>query len=103
MSEGKNRVEIFARATDGSEARRTLDLRFLANGQVQPLNPRLVAQRNRLLENRLLDLQSRSLQIEQERDEQIRQSLRVEIEKEREEAVRRADEARKRLQIDVEE
>jgi hypothetical protein len=103
MKVGKNTVEVFARATDGSEATRKVTLRFLANGEVQPLGPRLVAQRNRLLENRLHDLQNRNLRIQEERDEQVRQELRIEIEKEREEATKRAEEARKRLQIDLEE
>lgn len=103
MTNGGNTVEVFARATDGSEARRRVRLRFLPEGEVQPLTPSLVAQRNRLLENRLLDLQRRNLQIREERDEQLRRELRVEIEKERAEATRRADEALKRLQIDVEE
>lgn len=101
MIEGENEVQVFARSTDGSEATRTLRVRFLADGTVQALNPRLVAQRNRLLENRLLDLQRRSLVIQQERDDQIRKDLRIEIEEERARAMERADEARRRLQIDV--
>jgi hypothetical protein len=102
MREGKNLVEVFARATDGSVARKTIDLRFLADASLQPLTPQLVSQRNRLLENRLLDLQRRRLKIEEERVEQVRRELKIEIEKEREAATKRADEARKRLQIDVE-
>jgi hypothetical protein len=102
MREGSNTVEVFARATDGSEARKRIKLRFLADGSIQPLTPRLVGQRNRLLENRLLDLQRRRLEIEEARDEQIRRELRVEIEKEREAATQRAAEAGKRLQIEVE-
>jgi hypothetical protein len=102
MRPGKNTVEVFARATDGTEARRKLPLRFLADAAVQDLSPRQLAQRNRLLENRLLDLQRRRLEIETERDEQVRRELRVEIEKERAAAERRADEARRRLRIDVE-
>jgi hypothetical protein len=103
MAKGKNTLEVFARSTDGSEARRTVEVRFLPDGNVQPLSPRLLAQRNRLLENRLADLQRRSVEIEEDRDSRLRQELRVEIERERAAAVERAEEARKRLQIDVEE
>jgi hypothetical protein len=102
MREGTNTLEVFARATDGSEARRTLELRFLADASIQALSPRLISQRNRLLENQLMDLQRRRLAIEEERNEQLRRELRVEIERERQEATERAKEAEKRLQIDVE-
>jgi hypothetical protein len=61
-------------------------VRFVREGEIQPLTPRLVAQRNRLLENQLLDLQRRRLQIESERDDKIRRDLQLEIEAEREAA-----------------
>ncbi len=102
MREGTNKLEVFARARDGSEARRTLNLRFLPDASIQALSPRLISQRNRLLENQLMDLQRRRLEIEEERDEQLRRELRVEIEQERKEATRRAEAAKKRLQIEVE-
>lgn len=102
MREGSNRVRVFARSTDGTEATEEVDLRFLPQAEVQALSPRLVAQRNRLLENRLLDLQRRSLEIQEARDEQLRQELIIEIERERAEVTRRAHAARRRLQIDVE-
>jgi Mg-chelatase subunit ChlD len=103
MREGRNVIEVFARATDGSEARRAVPVRFVREGEIQPLTPRLVAQRNRLLENQLLDLQRRRLQIESERDDKIRRDLQLEIEAEREAAEKRAAEAKKRLRIEVEE
>ncbi len=102
MQEGKNLVEIYARSTDGTEARKQLELRFLPALGVQRLSPRLVAQRNRLLENQLLELQRRRLQIQAERDEDLRRELQVEIEKERTEAERLAAEARRRLEIEIE-
>jgi hypothetical protein len=82
MREGRNVIEVFARATDGSEARRAVPV---------------------LLENQLLDLQRRRLQIESERDDKIRRDLQLEIEAEREAAEKRAAEAKKRLRIEVEE
>ncbi len=102
MEEGVNRIRVFARSTDGTEATREIDLRYLDNAEMAELPPRLVAQRNRLLENRLLDLQRRSLEIQEARDDQVRLELRVEIERERAEITRRTDEARRRLQIDIE-
>jgi hypothetical protein len=103
MREGSNVIEVHARATDGSEARKSVAVRFLGNGSPAALSPRQIAQRNRLLENRLSDLQRKRAEIELERDEGIRSDLRVEIEREREEAKARADEAKKRLRIEVEE
>ena len=102
MREGPNTIEVYARSSDGSEARRRLRLRFLANGDVQELDPRLMAQRNRLLENRLLDLKRRSVALETERDEEIRDDLRKEIAKERAEAEARAAEQRKALEVQTE-
>lgn len=103
MREGNNVVQVFARATDGSEARKRLKLHFLAERRAQDLPPRLIAQRNRLLENRLLDLQRRRLEIQLDRDEEIRRELMVEIDREREAARARAEKAKRRLQIEVEE
>ena len=102
MAEGENVLEVYARSTNDSEARRSIRVVFLPNAKVQELSPRLVAQRNRLLENRLLDLQQRRLQIETERDDEVRQALSVEIEKERKEAHELAEDQRKQLEIRVE-
>lgn len=101
MREGKNTVEVFARATDGTEARRRIHLTFLANAPVPELAPQQTAQRNRLLENRLLELQKRSLQIQMERDEAIRRKLETEME--REKAKSRAEQMRKELELEMEE
>jgi hypothetical protein len=102
MREGKNLLEVHARATDGSEGRAQVQVRFLGTASVQPLPPRLVAQRNRLLENRLLDLQRKRVRIETEAAEEVRHDLQVEIEKERRAAEQRSEEAKKRLDIRVE-
>jgi hypothetical protein len=102
MREGKNVVEVHARATDGSEHRVSLPLRFVRGADAQPLSPELIAQRNRLLENQLVDLRNRSLAIEMERNEALRRELRVEIEREREAAKRRAEDAKRRLRIEAE-
>jgi hypothetical protein len=77
-------------------------VRFLGNAQVQALSPRLVAQRNRLLENRLLDLQRRRVQIETDAAEEVRRDLQLEIQAERKAAEKKSEEAKKRLDIRVE-
>ena len=100
MREGRNTVEVFARATDGSEARRRIQLEFLPEAGVSGLSPRQIAQRNRLLENHLLSLQRRNLRIQAERDEELRRGLEIEVE--REKAQRRAEDMRKELELEVE-
>ncbi len=99
VREGKNTLEVFARATDGTEARQQVTVTFLKNGRVPELTPRQLAQRNRLLENRLLQLQKRRLEIQTERDEAMRR--RLEIEMDREKAKRRSDELRKELDLEL--
>ncbi len=103
MKEGRNVLEVFARSTDGSEARADVAVKFLASGEAQALSPRLVAQRNRLLENRLADLKRKRLSLETERDEDVRHELEIEIEKERAAARERSEAAKRRLDIRVEE
>ncbi|MEE9282215.1 MAG: vWA domain-containing protein [Myxococcota bacterium] len=103
MDVGENTLEVYARSTNATEARRQIRVTFLPDAKVQALSPRLVAQRNRLLENRLLDLQRRRLQIESERDDEVRRGLTRELEIEREKARERAEEQRKQLEIRVEE
>jgi hypothetical protein len=102
MREGKNLVEVRALATDGSEQKVRVPVRFVRDADPQPLTPGLIAQRNRLLENQLVDLRNRSLEIQTERDEAIRRELHVEIEREREAAKLRAEEAKRRLKIETE-
>jgi hypothetical protein len=94
MSEGPNEVEVYAKATDGSEQTQRIALRFLKDGAVQQLSPNLLAQRNRLMQNRLADLRQRSLAVQAERDEEVRRELNVRIEQERKKAEQRARDLR---------
>ena len=75
---------------------------FLPGAEPQELSPRLLAQRNRLLENRLLDLQRRNVEIQAEAKEDIRRELQVEIEKERKAAEESAAKVRKDVEVSVE-
>jgi hypothetical protein len=102
MKEGENVVEAFARSTDGTTGRREVKVKFLAGAEAQVLTPRMVAQRNRLLENRLLELQRRRVEIQTEADEEVRRDLQVEIEKEREAAKAASEKQRKEIELSVE-
>jgi len=99
--EGMNVLEVYAKSTEGTEERQTVRVRYVPGSGASDLNPRLLAQRNRLMENRLLDLQQRSIEIEAERDDRVRRELMVEIERERSKALQRSDARRRELAIDV--
>jgi hypothetical protein len=101
MKEGENTIEAYARSTDGTEGRREVVVKFLTSAATQELSPRMVAQRNRLLENRLLELQRRRVEIQAEANEDVRRELEVEIEKERAKANEAAEKTRRELEVNV--
>jgi hypothetical protein len=102
LDEGKNLLEVTARATDGSRARRQVMVTYTPGAEAQNLSAQQIVQKNRLLENRLRDLKRRRLKIEAERDEQVRRQIQIEIEDERKKAQQKADEMRKELELEVE-
>jgi hypothetical protein len=63
----------------------------------------LMVQRNRLLEDCLINLKRVRMEVEEKRNQQVRRELKMEIEREREKARERADEQRKQLDIGIEE
>ncbi len=99
---GRNRIEVVARANDGSEARTAVTLHFAPDGPEGVVPPPLVARRNRLLEQRLLELKRERIELERERAEDARKELLVEIERERMEARERAERQRKELELELE-
>src|SRR5262249_33245651 len=101
MNEGKNTLEVYARSTDGTEGRREVTVSFLANAEAQQLSPRMLAQRNRLLENRLLDLQRRNIEIKADADEETRRQLKLEIDGERKRAQERSEKMRREVEVSV--
>ncbi|MFQ5418317.1 MAG: VWA domain-containing protein [Myxococcota bacterium] len=103
LEPGKNLVEIMARADDGTEAKTTLALVFEPEAPEQDVPRDLMVQRNRLLEDCLVNLKRVRMVAEEERNQQIRRELKIEIERERQKARRRAEEQRKELQLGVEE
>jgi hypothetical protein len=103
LEPGANEIEITARADDGNEARKVLAVHFEA-GAPDPIVPRdLMVQRNRLLEDCLINLKRVRMKAEKERNELVRRELKMEIERERLKARERAEEQRKELQIGIEE
>ncbi len=101
MREGSNTIEVLARATDGTEAKTTLDVTFVPDAENGPVPANLLVQRNRLLEDCLVRIKQVRLDAEQEHAEKVRRNLRMEIERERVKARERADEQRKRLDLEV--
>ncbi len=102
VAPGKNQLEVVAVAGDGSRARATRTIQH-APGAPDPELPRaLIAQRNRLLERRVVELRRERVEAERERAEEARKSLKIEIERERAEAAARAERQRKELDLEVE-
>lgn len=102
MRAGPNRIEVTARASDGSEASSQVVVQYAPDGPAAAVPPPLVAQHNRLLEQRLLELKRDRLQLERTEAEKARKELLIEIQREREEARERADRQRKELELKVE-
>jgi hypothetical protein len=98
---GANRLEIVARADDGTTRRRELLVKLDPAAPPLVVPPRLVAARNALLEECLDDLRDQRRRAEREQAERVRRELRVEIEREREKARARAAEQRKELRLEI--
>jgi hypothetical protein len=90
MLPGENTIEVFVRAIDGSQERREIKVRFVKDASALPLPLPLVAQRNRLMENRLLDLRKQPTPEE----EQLRRALVERINQQRQLAEERARQVR---------
>jgi hypothetical protein len=99
---GKNRIEVVARASDGAEARAEVTVAFAPGAPRPPLPRELVAQRNRLLEQRLVEIKRERLGTERAAVEQTRKELEIEIDRERQAAQERAAQQRKELDLEVE-
>jgi len=103
VAPGPNRIEVRARASDGVESTRTLEVTTAPGGRESAIPPHLVAVRNSLLEECLASVRALRMEAERARAEQLRRLLREEIERERARARARADEQRKRLRLDLDE
>jgi hypothetical protein len=103
LTPGANQIEVTARADDGTEAKRTLAVHFHAEAPDSVIPRDLMVQRNRLLEDCLINLKRVRMEAEEERNQQVRRELKMEIERERLKAHERADEQRKQLDIAIDE
>jgi len=101
LEPGQNRIEIIARADDGTAARREIAVELDPTAPPVAIPDELAAARNALLEECLHELRDLRLQAEREQAERVRRELLVEIEREREQARARAAEQRKELRLEV--
>jgi hypothetical protein len=100
---GENRIEVRARASDGSEAAQTIEVATAKEGTAPAVPADLVLAHNSLLEECLQTVKAVRMEAERVRAEQVRRQLRDEIERERARARERANEQRKQLQLEVDE
>jgi len=102
LQSGLNRIQVSAVADDGSKADQIVQVSYVP-GTAAPVLPReLMAQRNRLLEQKLVELRRESASTERAAVENTRKELALEIERERAKANEQADRQRKELQLEVE-
>ena len=102
LAPGKNRIEVVARATDGTESREVLTLHYAPGAPIPPVPPSLVPMRNALLERRLAALKQIGLGIEHEQTEKTRREIALAIEEQRRLAEERAAQQRRELRIEAE-
>ena len=98
---GENRIEIIARADDGTAARREIEVKLDPSAPPMTIPDELAGARNSLLEECLHEIRDQRLLTEREQAERIRRELRLEIEREREKARARAAEQRKQLRLEI--
>jgi hypothetical protein len=103
MQPGGNRIEVSARASDGTDAVRTFEVAMAKEGAAPAVPPDLVMAHNALLSECLRNVKAVRMEAERERAEQVRRQLRDAIERERALARQRAAEQRKRLRLEVDE
>jgi hypothetical protein len=102
LQAGLNRLQVTAVADDGSKADQIVQVSYVP-GTASPVLPReLLAMRNKLLEQKLVELRRERTEVEIQAAEQTRKELAIEIERERAKANEAAERQRKELQLDVE-
>lgn len=97
---GLNRLEVVAKATDGTSTRAEVTVSF-APGAASPNLPReLVAVRNRLLERRLIAIKRGRIETERNAADNARKDLEIKIKQDRAEAESAAERRRRSLRIE---
>jgi hypothetical protein len=102
LQAGMNRIQVAAIADDGSKADQIVQVTYVPGTAAPVLPHELMAQRNRLLEQKLVDLRRERADSEREAVENTRKELALEIERERAKANEQAERQRKELQLEVE-
>ncbi len=102
LQAGLNRIEVSAVADDGSKASQIVQVSYVPGTAAPALPHELLALRNRLLEQKLLELRRERTEVELEAAERTRKELALEIERERAQANEQAERQRKELQLEVE-
>jgi hypothetical protein len=95
LQTGKNELVVTVTSTDGRVASKSITVHQAPGAQSPAVPPDLLARRNRLLEDRLVQLKRVRLETEDQAAERTRRELEIEIEKTREER------RKKELQIKV--
>jgi hypothetical protein len=101
LQEGKNKLEIYARANDGAESRANITVVYVPGTQDPVLPVELITLENDLLEQKLIELRRGRVEAERAQAEEVRKELALQIDKERAAAQERAAQQRKELQIEV--
>jgi len=101
LQEGKNRLEIYARASDGAESRAHITVVYVPGTQNPVLPVELISLENDLLEQKLIELRRGRVEAERAQAEEVRKQLALQIDKERAAAQERAAQQRKELQIEI--
>lgn len=97
---GLNRLEVVAKATDGTSTKAEVTVSFAPGAPSATLPRELVAMRNRLLERRLIAIKRGRIETERKAAEEARKELEIKIKSEREKA--EADAARQGRNLRIE-
>jgi hypothetical protein len=101
LQEGKNKLEVYARASDGAESRAQITVVYVPGTQNPVLPVELITLENDLLEQKLIELRRGRVEAERAQAEEVRKQLALQIDKERAAAQERAAQQRKELQIEI--
>lgn len=100
LQTGRNVIEVWARASDGTEARTQVAVQYVAAVSPPATPTELVELRNRLLEKRIVSLRRDRIEATRASNDAVRRSLELEIERERASAEERAAAQRRDLRIE---
>jgi len=99
---GKNQIQVAARASDGSQTVRHVNVVLEPAARPAAIPPELAVRHNRLLEDCLRTAKLQRVAVEKKHAESVRRELMLHIDAERARARQRAEQQRKQLDLDVE-